>query len=124
MSMENTISKKALLVVDDDVLYGRALARLMKNHWRVVKCSSTVGQALVEMATGQYDVVLSDWNMPDGGGERVIQEATVPVVIYTGACEDVIAMIQSKGVPALMKPSPRRKLIAMLYQAITANGHL
>lgn len=120
--MESVISRKALLIVDDDALHGRAICRVMRSHWRVVKYSPTVAQALVEMASGQYDVVLSDWNMPNGGGERLIQEASVPIVIYTGACEEVIEEIQSKGVPAIAKPSPRREVIIALYQAITSNG--
>lgn len=78
-----------LLVVDDDAAIVRGLTRLLRNHWDVVPVHS-VPDAVERIAQGGIEVVLSDWNMPYGGG-RVVMEAAhaagIGVAIQTASTD-------------------------------------
>ena len=73
---------RRVLVVDDDPMIRRGNARVLKGlGWTVVEAGDPV-QAIEHYP--QVDVVLSDLEMPNGGGARVLQESPVPVVIHSG----------------------------------------
>ena len=71
-----------LLIVDDDEVLRHALARAITGlgGWTVCSAADPV-EARAYYAS--VDVVLSDWNMPHGGGARVIQESPCPVLVYS-----------------------------------------
>lgn len=73
-----------LLVVDDDPTMCDALARAIEAHlgWEVL--TALEPSAAARLYDG-VDAVISDWNMPDGGGARVLAECPKPVVIYSAA---------------------------------------
>lgn len=79
------MSNKTVLIVDDDHPTRRALMRVLKGlGWSVLEaCDPVEAAGLI----AEYDVILSDWDMPHGGGERVLNEALVPVVVYSGRDE-------------------------------------
>ncbi|MCG8433200.1 MAG: response regulator, partial [Gammaproteobacteria bacterium] len=75
-----------LLVIDDQPFLARAVCRLMRSKgWEtLVACDPEEARDLYEDA----DIVLSDWVMPNGGGERVKRECPKPVVFWSGThCE-------------------------------------
>jgi DNA-binding NtrC family response regulator len=78
-----------ILLVDDDDLVRRALARLvLRAGYEVVPCAD-VERALVEFVIGRIDVVVSDWSMPGRDGVaflRVLrrQGDGVPFILMTG----------------------------------------
>lgn len=77
-----------VLVVEDDIMMRRAFARALAGlGWEVVSASDPgIARDLYQ----HVDVVLSDWGMPAGGGARVLEESTKPVVIFTGAPQEVV----------------------------------
>lgn len=105
-----------MLVVEDDETLARAIERQLKDHWKQVKAVYTVQQGLVEAATGKYDVVLSDWDVPLGGGRVMIERCPLPVVIYTGGWLDALAQ-HTNGTRLVQKPARTATLNVALYQA-------
>lgn len=77
---------KRLMIVDDDATLRRTLARMLRNHWDCVVVSGVL-EAVAKMREAHIDVILSDWDMPDGGGARLIELAKaggIPIIILSG----------------------------------------
>jgi DNA-binding NtrC family response regulator len=71
-----------VLLIDDEVALLHALASALRSlaGFRVLTASGpTAAAALYDAA----DVVLTDWNMPDGGGARVLADCRKPVLVYS-----------------------------------------
>lgn len=78
-----------ILVVEDDELQRRALARLLEPHGMVVAVE-TVADGLHWLGLDiKPDLVVTDWELPDGTGRAIVAatEAAgeIPTVVYTGA---------------------------------------
>lgn len=72
---------KTILIVDDQPMVLRAISRALRSHgFDVLTALDPVEAAkLYDLV----DVVLSDWHMPNGGGQRVLDESPKPVVIHS-----------------------------------------
>ena len=78
-----------VLVVEDDPLVARALARALMSHGLIVDIALSCEAARV--LEGRYDLGVFDIELPDGFGTNLARElalrATVcGIVFYTGAC--------------------------------------
>lgn len=74
-----------LLIIDDDIEICRMLSKTLKKHWKSVTTKYNCDDGLVAIKTGNFDVVLSDWDCPnEADGLKIIKNSTIPVVIYTG----------------------------------------
>lgn len=74
-----------VLVMDDEGSVRRATARVLRGAgWRVIEADSPADLDALLLQHPEIEVVLSDLDMPDGGGVRVLAESPVPVVIYSG----------------------------------------
>lgn len=107
-----------VLIVDDDAPTRRALARLLRGEGWLADTAADPDEAInylcerVIAGDGPL-VVLSDWDMPNGGGARVLAESPVPVVIYTGNPDAPPA-----GTRVLTKPAELNVINAALRAAI------
>jgi len=75
------------LIVEDDEIAARAMARLLSSKGHEVKTAGSVGDALAEMAWGPHKIIL-DLILPDGHGVTILRRARnspthVPVAIVT-----------------------------------------
>lgn len=82
----------AILVVDDDPEFMRACVRVL-GSWNFAVTSATSGQQALELA-GQddFDVMLTDINLPDSSGLDILRavrarDKDVPVILMTGGPE-------------------------------------
>lgn len=85
--MTNSLIMKNLnlLIIDDDIEICRMLSRALKKYWKSITVKYNCDDGLVSIKTGNFDVVLSDWDCPnEADGLKIIQNSTIPVVIYTG----------------------------------------
>ncbi len=105
-----------ILVVDDEPMVARSVARLLASAREVV-CAHSVASALDCLTTRlDIDLVISDWVMPDGGASVLIRElrahglADLPVVIMTGLGQ--LTAGQPQGRPCVPKPVSRSALLA------------
>jgi signal transduction histidine kinase/CheY-like chemotaxis protein len=72
-TLETGGGRRSLLLVEDDDRVRRALARTLGCHFDV-DLAAGVDAALDRLRHRTFDVVLSDWKMPDGGGRRLLDE--------------------------------------------------
>ena len=104
-----------VLVIDDEALVRRGTARLLRTFgWTVIEAESPADLDGIFREHPEIEVVLSDLDMPDGGGERVVAEAPVPVVILSGngRCSQVGAA------EWLMKPARAEEIEWALRSAL------
>lgn len=100
-----------LLILDDDAPIRRALARVLGPMGWIIRAAESPLQP--REVYDDVAVVLSDWDMPDGGGARVLAESPAPVVIYTGRPDAPPA-----GTRVLCKPSEIEAIDAALRAAM------
>lgn len=78
------------LVIDDDPTIRRVVARLLQSRgWHTLEAADPVSAPYY-----RADVVVSDWDMPNGGGARVLAESHAPVVLFTGTCETLPVLVR------------------------------
>lgn len=63
-----------VLIVDDDSDCTHTLSRTLAHKGYSTHCATSVEQALVFYQHYKHGVIITDLSMPDGGGERLIQE--------------------------------------------------
>lgn len=117
---QKVVNGSRLLVVDDDLKILRVAHRMLYADWEV-ETANSVPEALRMLSTRQYDVVLSDWDMPDGGGWAIVEGAKgkAPVVIHSGANPEVIKnIVGGKMAGFIAKPASLDGINAALTQAI------
>ena len=78
--------------------------------------SPTVRTAGYKLASGIFDVVLTDWDLPDGDGNDVMDLATCPVVVYSGGVHSHQRAMQ-RAHTIIQKPSNSAVLRRALYHA-------
>lgn len=105
-----------VLVIDDEPLIARSLARMLRGAGYAVLTAGSPVEAAPLYA--QADVVVTDWDMPEGGGARVIAECSKPWLVVSGNSE-VVERIRSDGGTAIDKPCSAAVVIATI-QAMTA----
>lgn len=108
--MHTDAPKPTVLIIDDEPAILRTLERLFtKAGWTVRTSPAPLAHA---DGYDHVDVVLSDLNTPDGGGWRVKEESSAPVVIYSAtAHEDDHQFL-------VHKPAPFEVIVAELERAM------
>jgi CheY-like chemotaxis protein len=115
-----------LLVVDDDVLFCRAMARLLRRE-SVITCHDPhIALALLEQGHA-FDVVLCDIAMPEIDGvelcariERIRPDLVGRVILVTGGPNDSRARALTRALPTLQKPATPAELNEMIRRV---SGH-
>lgn len=106
--------KRRILVVDDEVLIARALARLLRSHYEVDIAESPEGTA-----PEYYDVVITDWDMPmSDTGKWIVeaQELGARFIVHSGRHPDDIVLADgSRPQWVVYKPAD----FALLLQAVS-----
>jgi CheY-like chemotaxis protein len=124
------VARPRLLVVEDDCAVRNALRRSLCGKFDVTTASG-VDEAVERIGKTRFDVVLSDWQMPDGGGRRLIEllVATHPdvarrLVLVSGGirlAEDR-AWLDEMDVTVLGKPLSNEDLFAAIARITRAGA--
>jgi len=102
-----------LLIVEDDEFVARMEKRTLTKHFKSITIVPDAQSGIDEINTGNYDVVLSDWDCPNGGGNRITLESSLPVVVYTGNSE----IRSNSKFKVLSKPSDTHVICQALIDA-------
>ncbi len=108
-----------LLVEDDLSLIDGLVFSLNKNGFQV-EVVRTVKEALVQLSTTQYDLLLLDLTLPDGTGfeicRHVRQASTVPIIFLTASDEEVniVMALDMGGDDYITKPFKLNELISRI----------
>jgi PAS domain S-box-containing protein len=90
-------NKWKLLIVDDDADQAKTMRRLLEKRFEAgADLAGDLAQARKELAGSKYDVVLLDYNLPDGDGLQLLSEITSreahpEVILVTGAGAEEVA---------------------------------
>jgi len=112
-----------ILIVDDHNLFREGLAAILRHEAgiEVVGLMGTVREAVEAVGASKPDIVLMDFNLPDGTGveatRRIIQNSPDCKVVFmtmSDKDEDLLAAIRSGAVGYLMKNIAPSELVSSL----------
>lgn len=116
--------RPTVLLVDDDPLVLSALARVLSRAGCIVTIAHDGQHALDQLAQKRVDVVVSDINMPNLDGVRLLKEVRVhdpdlPVLLLTGrpTLNSAVTAVELGAHRYLMKPVPPDDLVAAVNKA-------
>lgn len=130
-----------LLLVEDDPLLGEGLVTALSREGYAVDWMQTINDARLAMKTSRPDMVVLDWQLPDGEGISLVREwrskgMKLPLIMLTAkdAIDDRIAGLDSGADDYLVKPFASAELMARLralarrpdnqVEPVLANGSL
>jgi two-component system response regulator PilR (NtrC family) len=114
-----------VLIVDDEPDLLELLEMTLSRMGLDTSRAESVGEAIRMLDRDAYDLCLTDWNLPDGEGLRVVEHITqkaldVPVAIITafGSPENAVAALKAGAFDYLAKPVALEQLRALVKQAL------
>lgn len=111
--------RRSLLLVEDDERVRRALSRTLASKFQL-ELVDGVDDALARIEKERFDVVLTDWKMPGGGGRRLYGEAVrrrpeiAPwIIVMTGGglSGDDRSFLEQNEIQVLDKPLAIESLV-------------
>jgi len=122
------MSKKSILVVDDDSFNRQIIADILINTESFTVMSATGGKLACELAVRfQPDLVLLDWNMPGFSGYEALQQLRadhktreIPVIVVTGVDNRAeVKKISNIGLAGYVtKPIVENELLTSINDAL------
>lgn len=117
----------SVLIIDDDTALLEALPQTLKLRMQgvVVKTCNSAGAALIEIATADFDAIVSDIKMPGIDGLALLSEIRnlrpqTPTLLITGHGEHDLAVqaLRRGAYDFIQKPIDREYFVASLSRAI------
>jgi DNA-binding NtrC family response regulator len=115
-----------ILIVDDEPLYLRTTAELLRKAGYECVCADTGDAALAELSTVRIDLILSDLNMPGNFKLELLKEGRkqwpdIPLIVVTGApsLPTAIESVRLGIADYLLKPVKLDDLLASVQRALT-----
>lgn len=99
-----------LLCIDDNLRFLNALASLLESHGHQVQTAPNGHSAIQELQRGAFDVVITDFQMPDMDGLEVTRKVAqvrpgVPVFLLSGMAS-VVRNLPDAHLPRLIMQKP------------------
>lgn len=119
----STLSPLRLLLVEDEPTQLLLMQRLLQKGGYSVTTASDGEEALAKIATGQFQFLVTDWDMPGMDGVtlcRRVREAELPGYVYVllltghGSTESVVAGLEAGADDYIRKPANEAELLARL----------
>lgn len=111
---------KVLLVEDDSEIAEIAVQVITQSN-HIVEHAGNVGEALDRLAASDFDLIVLDWNLPDGEGIEVLQsyrrkKGIAPVIMLTAktTIDDKEVGFEAGADDYLTKPFNSRELTARI----------
>ena len=119
-----------VLLADDSAVMRKIIRRLLEEVGVLSATEAADGAEAIDLfKAGQFDLVLTDWNMPNKSGLDVVCEiramgAAVPIIMITTEAEKgrIADAIFAGASDYLVKPFDQNKLRAMLNNHIAAES--
>lgn len=106
------------LLVDDEPGIREGLAALLRRKGHHVRTAADCAGARAALASDAFDVVVSDWRLPDGLAAEFVADCATPVLAVSGHPEEVTAL--PSIVAVLQKPVAPAHLLAVMAAASAA----
>jgi two-component system response regulator PilR (NtrC family) len=118
-------SRRTVLVVDDEADILELLELTLLRMGLDVERAMTVSQAIEMTKSKQYDLCLTDMQLPDGRGLDLVQHigqhcADLPVAVITahGSAENAVAALKAGAFDYLAKPVSLENIRALVKSAL------
>ncbi|HLU30553.1 MAG TPA: response regulator transcription factor [Acidimicrobiia bacterium] len=85
-----------LLLVEDEADFASAIARGLRRQGHAVDVAATVAEAELKLATVEYDLLLLDWNLPDGAGIDVCRRVAYGEIDLFGPERPRVLMLTAR----------------------------
>ena len=121
--MSSITSQKArILIVEDEALFGRAVAKRLQQAGYECKHAETLAQGRDQARQLIPDLVLLDMRLPDGNGmdllaELVVKGIAVIVMTAHGDLNDAVSAMKQGAVDYLKKPVDLEELLLAIEKA-------
>lgn len=124
MSKQNSRENFPVMVVEDNPIARKYMARKLENAGYEVTCAINGREALELFDQRFFPIVLTDWMMPEMNGPELCQairnrenEGYVFIILLTArdSKEDIITGLESGADDYLVKPGNHAELIARLH---------
>jgi ActR/RegA family two-component response regulator len=120
------MSKIRLLLVDDEPSIRVTLSSILKMHDFEVTTASTVAEALAQIQTGKFDVLLSDLNIGEPGDgftivsamRRIQPEAITIIITGYPAFETALQAIRNQVDDYVVKPAQTDQLVKRIREKV------
>lgn len=123
----------AILYLEDDPAIGQAVADFLQTRQLAVTRCATIEAARQAAAGCPPDLLLLDWNLPDGSGAAFCRELrarcpALPILMLTvrGGTQDILAGFESGADDYVTKPFDREilyaRLLALLRRSRTGDA--
>jgi len=114
-----------ILVVDDNDDVRQMMAVALQTHGHVVEEAADAGEALRHLHQGGFDVVLSDYELPDKTGAAMLKEATESGLLRNASALIVTAHTQTEdtdGFDVIPKPIDLDRLMAQVQAVLKSSA--
>jgi DNA-binding response OmpR family regulator len=118
-----------ILLLEDDPLLSEQIATLLTKERYTCDVCHTVTEASGACDTNSYQLILMDWNLPDGSGVGFLRELrreghTVPVIMLSGRerVEERVEALDSGADDYLCKPYSNAELLARVRALLRREG--
>jgi EAL domain-containing protein (putative c-di-GMP-specific phosphodiesterase class I) len=122
-------TQRRALLADDDAILLRTLARLLRRAGFEVVSVESGSKAIAALEAARFDVVVSDVQMPDGGGLDLLRavrriDLDVPVILITGvpSIDAAAAAIEYGVFRFLTKPLDSEGFVKTVEHAARAHA--
>ncbi len=117
-----------ILLVDDEALLTESYGEILESlgYQVVTKTSSTEALETFRLQPGRFDLVLTDYTMPNMTGIQLAEallkvRPDIPIILYSGFTEDITPQkAKSKGIKEMLsKPLSKHDLSAVLRRCLS-----
>ncbi len=115
----------SILVVDDEAPQRAIIADVLRAAGHEVGLAAGPAEAGTHLQRQGWDLVLTDWRMPDGGGARLLAEALqrlpdAPVIVMTayGSIEGAVEAVRLGAFDYLSKPFDKTALLLAIEKGL------
>ena len=122
---QDGVLRPLVLVVDDDESFARSCTRVLQSWGYGVETASDGGAAIELARARQFDVVLTDINIPRGSGLDILRavrerDRDIPVVLMTGGpgLDSARVAVEWGALSYLIKPLSMSQLRDVLSRAV------
>ncbi|MEQ8661102.1 MAG: response regulator, partial [Gammaproteobacteria bacterium] len=118
--------RQRILVVDDELLFAKAVARRLQRAGFSCSHAPTLAAARAALTEDEPDLVLLDMRLPDGSGldflRKLRDESALPVIVMTayGEVEDAVQAMKFDASDYLKKPLDLEELLLNVEKVLHA----
>jgi CheY-like chemotaxis protein len=107
------------LLVDDEAGIRDGFAALLRLRGHDVRTAADVASAMAQLGDHDFDLILTDWRLPDGTAAPLLASSPAPVVAISGHPDEVTRSVgqSARLLAVLAKPVMPEQLLQLMAHA-------